>query len=146
MDIGERMKEIRKEKGLSQADVARDMMSSQSYISGVERGREMPTPRFVKLYCLQYGISENELMNGNGSGSAMPEGSPAPGDDRPMGKKDGTMEAFDSCVHFPATAGDRHRIENALWEGWELMVDRDTNEVWIGDREELIAKIGGRKD
>lgn len=62
MGIGGRMKEIRKEKGLTQADVSRNLMVSQSYISSVECGNEMPNARFVKLFCLQYGVDEAELL------------------------------------------------------------------------------------
>lgn len=50
------------------------------------------------------------------------------------------MVRFDPCIHLPATGEDRCQLENALWEGWELMVDEDTGEVWIGDKEEGIAQ------
>ncbi len=61
MDIGEKMKVIRKEKGLKQADVARDLETSQSYISAVENGRTVPTARFIKLFFLQYKAELAEL-------------------------------------------------------------------------------------
>ena len=54
MDFGARMKEIRKLKGLKQADVAKDMLTSQSYISAVETGQEAATPRFQKMFWLLY--------------------------------------------------------------------------------------------
>lgn len=50
------------------------------------------------------------------------------------------MVRFDPCIHLPATGKDHRRLENALWEGWELMVDEVTGEAWIGDREEKIAQ------
>lgn len=50
------------------------------------------------------------------------------------------LERFDPARHIPVTDGDRDLIENALWTGWELMVDaRGT--VWIGDHEERIADV-----
>lgn len=49
------------------------------------------------------------------------------------------MVRFDPKQHIPATEGDRRRIENALWEGWELLVDADGG-VWIGT-EERIATV-----
>lgn len=50
------------------------------------------------------------------------------------------MVRFNPCVHLPETGEDCRQIESALWEGWELMVDGDTGEVWIGNREERIAQ------
>lgn len=66
-DIGKKIKKIRKEMGMKQKDISRDLEVSQSYISEVENGKEIPTKRFIKLFCLQYGISEDELMVGNKS-------------------------------------------------------------------------------
>ena len=51
------------------------------------------------------------------------------------------MVKFDPKLHVPVTDKDRKAIENALWEGWELMVDETTGEVWIGNREEKIATV-----
>lgn len=51
----------------------------------------------------------------------------------------GKIVRFDPNVHLPVTDEDRSRIENTLWEGWELMVDETSGDVWIGDREEKIA-------
>ncbi len=53
----------------------------------------------------------------------------------------GRTVRFDPYNHHPVTDQDRKRIENALWEGWELMVDKSNGDVWIGDREERIAEI-----
>lgn len=61
MNTGEKIKMVRKEKGMKQIDVARDLEISQSYISMVENGRTIPTSRFVKLFCLQYGVEESCL-------------------------------------------------------------------------------------
>lgn len=57
------------------------------------------------------------------------------------------MVKFNPYIHIPVTDGDRSRIENALWEGWELMVDPDGG-VWIGAGEERIAAVkpSGRKE
>lgn len=51
------------------------------------------------------------------------------------------MKRFDPAIHHPATEADWKKIENALWEGWELMVEEGTGEVWIGSREDKIAKV-----
>lgn len=62
MSIGENLRKIRKEMGMRQVDVANDMEISQSYISSVECGKTMPTPRFVKLFCLLYKADENSIV------------------------------------------------------------------------------------
>lgn len=52
----------------------------------------------------------------------------------------GEMERLDPYRHIPKTDGDRERIIEALFWGWELMVD-DSGNVWISDREEKIAYV-----
>ena len=51
------------------------------------------------------------------------------------------MEAFDPEIHLPETDEDRVKIEKALWDGWELLVDENSGEVWIGNKEEMIATV-----
>lgn len=50
------------------------------------------------------------------------------------------MARFTPGIHQPATEQDRRRMEDALWEGWELMVDPD-GVVWIGAGEEQVARV-----
>lgn len=61
MNIGKKMKLIRIEKGLKQIDMAREMETTQSYISQVENGVTIPNARFIKLFCLQYGVDKDSL-------------------------------------------------------------------------------------
>ncbi|MCM1193940.1 MAG: helix-turn-helix domain-containing protein [Butyrivibrio sp.] len=61
MNIGKKMKLVRVEKGLNQIDMAREMETTQAYISQVETGRIIPNARFVKLFCLQYGVDKDSL-------------------------------------------------------------------------------------
>lgn len=51
------------------------------------------------------------------------------------------MEQFDPEIHLPETDEDRDKIEKALWKGWELQVDENSGEVWIGNKEEKIATV-----
>lgn len=51
------------------------------------------------------------------------------------------MEAFNSEIHLPETDEDRAKIEKALWDGWELLVDENSGEVWIGNKEEKIGTV-----
>ncbi len=61
MNIGKKMKLIRAEKRLRQIDMAREMETTQSYISQVETGTVIPNARFIKLFCLQYGVDKDSL-------------------------------------------------------------------------------------
>ena len=61
MNTGEKIKKIRKERGMKQIEVAKDLETCQSYISMVENGRTVPTARFIKLFCLQYGVEKDCL-------------------------------------------------------------------------------------
>lgn len=61
MNIGMKIKRIRIDKGMKQKDIARDLETTQSYISQIENGRTIPTKRFIKLFCLKYGI--DDLVN-----------------------------------------------------------------------------------
>lgn len=62
--IGEAMKSVRKQCGLSQKELGETLAVSQSYISQVERGYEVPTPMFIKLFCLLYSIDESNFNFG----------------------------------------------------------------------------------
>lgn len=63
MSIGENIKKMRKEKGLNQKDIAKEMEATQSYISQIENGKTIPNKRFIKLFCLQYGVDKNSLLS-----------------------------------------------------------------------------------
>ena len=64
--IGFRIKTLRKEEQLTQKDFAKRLLISQSYLSGLENGNEVPTSKLLKLICLEFGINEEWLNNGTG--------------------------------------------------------------------------------
>ncbi len=66
LDVGKRIKEIRKSMQLTQKQFANRLMISQSYLSGVEIGNEKPNDKFLKFLCLEYGVSEKWLLSGEG--------------------------------------------------------------------------------
>lgn len=59
--ISEAVKSARKQCGLSQKEFGETLAVSQSYISLVERGHEIPTSMFVKLFCLLYSVDEESF-------------------------------------------------------------------------------------
>lgn len=64
--INDRIKALRKSECLTQKEFAKRLLVSQSYLSGLENGNEIPTNRLIKLICLEFGISENWLIDGLG--------------------------------------------------------------------------------
>lgn len=59
-----RVKIIRKEWGLSQVEFAKRLGVTNSHISGIEKGKTVPSDALIKLICKEYKISENWLKNG----------------------------------------------------------------------------------
>lgn len=60
--LGERLREIRLEKGLSQGDIARELGVHRSYISGIERGVRNPTVKNVEKIAKSLGVSPYTLL------------------------------------------------------------------------------------
>ena len=65
-EIGERLKTLRRETGLKQGDFAKRLEISQSLLSGIENGNEPLSDRTRKIICLEFNISENWLLTGEG--------------------------------------------------------------------------------
>lgn len=65
-DIGDRVRELRKSEHSTQKDFARRLLVSQSYLSGIENKNETPTNKLIKLICLEFGVSEQWLISGQG--------------------------------------------------------------------------------
>lgn len=59
-----RIKEIRKDYGLSQVEFAARLGVTNSHISGIERGKTVPSEALLKLICKEYRITENWLKYG----------------------------------------------------------------------------------
>lgn len=64
--IESRIRYLRKTEKLTQKDFAHRVLISQSYVSGIENGSEIPTDKLLKLICLEFGIKESWLIDGNG--------------------------------------------------------------------------------
>ena len=68
MTIGERVKAVRKNKSLTQAELGEMIKTSRCYISRVESGFEQPTKRWILLLSLILSVDYNWLMYGNVEG------------------------------------------------------------------------------
>lgn len=68
MDLGERIKFVRKELGLSQADFGGKISISQASIACYESGVRLPSDAILKLICTTYNVDYNWLKYGDGLG------------------------------------------------------------------------------
>lgn len=64
-EFGNRIKEIRKSKGLSTENLAMMINKSQSIISRYESGTVLPDAETITILCDALGITENDLFNSN---------------------------------------------------------------------------------
>ena len=63
MEIGERLRSIRKAKGLSIYKLSQDTGISQNHISDLELGRRKPSVETLKRLIVPLGITLSELFN-----------------------------------------------------------------------------------
>lgn len=63
--IGKRVKEVRIEKGLSQAELAVRCKTSAQYLSQIENGKKQASLQILVTVAEVLGVSLNELLNGN---------------------------------------------------------------------------------
>lgn len=66
MNIGERIKKIRKELNMTQAEFATRIGSVQNTVTGYESGRRNPSSLVLALICREFNIREDWLRNGDG--------------------------------------------------------------------------------
>ncbi len=66
-NIGERIKYLRNDLGLTQAQFGKKTSISPSHMSGIENGKENPSKAMVKLIALVFNVSEQWLLTGEGS-------------------------------------------------------------------------------
>ena len=62
-EFGERLKQLRKDKGLSQENLARAIRKNKATISRMESGRLLPNAEEIYLLCNELEINEYELFN-----------------------------------------------------------------------------------
>jgi transcriptional regulator with XRE-family HTH domain len=60
--LGERLRELRRLKGLSLRDVEEESGASSSYLSQVEQGKRQPSAELLRKIAPTYGASVRELM------------------------------------------------------------------------------------
>jgi len=61
-----RIKEVRKQKGLSQEDFAKKLSVTRNVIASYELARVEPSDLFIKHLCREFNINEEWLLKGEG--------------------------------------------------------------------------------
>lgn len=60
--LGENLKRIRTEKGITQGDIARALEMDKSFVSNIENGKTNPTLATITKLAKAIGVSVGELM------------------------------------------------------------------------------------
>ena len=66
MDMGERIKKLRKELNLTQTEFAERLGSVQNTITRYETGNRTPSSSVITLICHEFNVSESWLRTGEG--------------------------------------------------------------------------------
>jgi len=74
--FGERIKQLRRSKGLTQKAFADSLGIVQGYLSGIESGQKIPSHTLLIALCHIHAVNEEWLFNGTGEpfGDAVPAG------------------------------------------------------------------------
>lgn len=62
----DRVKLVRKQEGLTQADFGASLGVSRATIASIESGRQAINDTFIRLLCLKFDVDENWLRTGQG--------------------------------------------------------------------------------
>lgn len=63
--IGDRLKKLRKHRGLSQAQFALVLRVGKSHISKIEKGVNQPSAQLLQAICREFGVKEDWLVYGD---------------------------------------------------------------------------------
>jgi transcriptional regulator with XRE-family HTH domain len=56
MKLGETLRDLRNEKGLTQVQACKKLKISQTYLSQVEGGKKEPSPEMIRKFCKFYDV------------------------------------------------------------------------------------------
>ncbi|MEN6594005.1 MAG: helix-turn-helix transcriptional regulator [Clostridiaceae bacterium] len=65
-NIASRIKDVRKEKRLTQAAFAEKLGITPSYVSKLEASKESASETLIRLICMEFGVNQKWLLNGEG--------------------------------------------------------------------------------
>lgn len=59
--FGDALKAVRKERNITQVDMAKELCISQTHISNLENHLENPSRALIKLFCILYGFNRDSI-------------------------------------------------------------------------------------
>lgn len=77
MELSARLRELRKQNGLTQQQVSQQLNIDRSTYSYYEIGKICPSINSIQVLCDFYDITVDELLNGSGESSAQKAASPS---------------------------------------------------------------------
>lgn len=63
LTVGEKMKAVREARGLTQADVAKQLGIAQAHISRLEKGKAKPSGQLIKLFAQTFAVPEKWILS-----------------------------------------------------------------------------------
>lgn len=66
MDIGDKIKKVRKAAGLTQEEFAKVLHVTGSYISEIEKGKKVPSDTLCDMVCMKFNVSKEFWDKGRG--------------------------------------------------------------------------------
>lgn len=70
-NLNERIKQIRKAKGLSQEEFGKHLMITKASVSRIESGLNNPSEQTIKLICNEFNVNKDWLLTGAGGEENM---------------------------------------------------------------------------
>ncbi|GHV79159.1 hypothetical protein AGMMS49944_09500 [Spirochaetia bacterium] len=149
-NIGMRLKKVREEEKLNQRDFAKKIGISQGMLSGIENGTEKFAKRTQKVVCLEFGIEEDWLLNGQGP-MITPQKTPPEVPEGPDGRKMTSDElelvsTYDKLI--PETQNEvltyaKDKLELQEFREKTKTGEKGDKEKWINIPELSDAEKGG---
>ena len=115
--MNERIKELRKDLGMTQEEFSNKLCLSRNFIAQVETGAKIPSDRTIKLMCKEFSVNEEWLRNGIGEPYIEVS-------------KDMQIAAMLADIQKSGTDNFKHRLISALaqlddsdWDSLEKLID-----------------------
>lgn len=148
MEIGERIKKVRKMADQSQLVFAEKLGVDRSHISNIEMGNREPSQQLIKLICVTFGINEDWLKNGEGLMTLVStklirivkdSGLPLPNFAEKIGISKNTLINYrDGTTTIPVNILEKINEEFSVrWQWWS---EED------GDPYEMVTRHPGTRD
>lgn len=109
MDIGSRIKQIRKESGLTQSEFGSRIGISLSGVSSLEIGKNTPSEQTIRAICSEFNVNRDWLVDGVGEMKTKPPLLP---------------EIIHNLRHYPRALEVLAAMKPEDWTAFEALLER----------------------